>query len=131
MMQPNCAIVYTVSSALFYSKEFDAIRDRAILLPNINLHPPLEPERHDLEGYATLRSFAHLRMDPALIDKQALEDAITYSGGVFREMARVMRTAIGRARRRNASRVEIADIDWTTDIRTSIAVSWTKPISSS
>jgi hypothetical protein len=57
-------------------------------------------------------------MDPGLIDKQALEDAITYSGGVFREMARVMRTAIGRARRRNASRVEIADIDWaTTEIR--------------
>ncbi len=39
MMQPNCAIIYTVSSALFYSKEFDAIRDQAIFLPNINLHP--------------------------------------------------------------------------------------------
>jgi len=118
MMQPNCAIVYTVSSALFYSKEFDAIRDRAILLPNINLHPPLEPERHDVEGYSTLRNFAHLRMDPSLIDRQALEDAITYSGGVFREMARLMRTAIGRARRRSAKRVEIADIDWaTTEIR--------------
>jgi hypothetical protein len=118
MMQPNCAIVYTVSSALFYSKEFDAIRDQAIFLPNINLHPPLEPERHLKEGYDTMRQFAYLRMDPRLIESQALEDAITFSGGVFREMARIMRTAIGRARRRKAARVESIDVEWAaTEIR--------------
>ena len=118
MMQPNCAIVYTVSSALFYSKEFDAIRDQAIFLPNIILHPMLEPERHNKEGYDTMRRFAELRFDTDLIEPQALEDAITYSGGVFREMARIMRTAIGRARRRGSERVECLDIDWaTTEIR--------------
>ena len=57
-------------------------------------------------------------MDPKLIESQALEDAITYSGGVFREMARIMRTAIGRARRRGSSKVECLDVDWaTTEIR--------------
>jgi hypothetical protein len=118
MMQPNCAIVYTVSSALFYSKEFDSIRDQAIFLPNINLHPPLESERHLTEGYDTMRRFAFLRMDPKLIDGQALEDSITYSGGVFREMARIMRTAIGRARRRRVAKVESIDVEWaTTEIR--------------
>jgi hypothetical protein len=118
MMQPNCAIVYTVSSALFYSKEFDSIRDQAIFLPNINLHPPLESERHLTEGYDTMRRFAFLRMDPKLIDGQALEDSITYSGGVFREMARIMRTAIGRARRRRVAKVETIDVEWaTTEIR--------------
>jgi hypothetical protein len=118
MMQPNCAIVYTVSSALFYSKEFDAIRDQAIFLPNINLHPPREPERHIVEGYNTLQRFADVRMDPSLINSQALEDAITYSGGVFREMARIMRAAIGQARRRRARQIEIQDIEWAaTEIR--------------
>ncbi len=118
MMQPNCAIVYTVSSALFYSKDFDAIRDQAIFLPNIILHPRLEPERHNVDGYNVLRRFSYLRMDPSLIDNQALDDAITYSGGVFREMARIMRTAIGRARRRRAPRVESEDIEWAaTEIR--------------
>lgn len=118
MTQPNCAVVYTVSSALFYSKEFDAIRDQAIFLPNIILHPLLEPERHNKEGYDTMRRFSELRMDPKLVEGQALEDAITYSGGVFREMARIMRTAIGRARRRKAAKVECVDIDWaTTEIR--------------
>jgi hypothetical protein len=111
MMQPNCVIVYTVSSAMFYSKEFDAIRDRAIFLPNINLHPYKEPERHLLEGYATMQRFANVRMDPSLIETQALEDAITYSGGVFREMARIVRSSIGYARRRNARRVETQDVE--------------------
>jgi hypothetical protein len=111
MLQPNCVIVYTVSSAMFYSKEFDAIRDRAIFLPNINLHPYKEPERHILEGYSTMQRFANVRMDPSLIDTQALEDAITYSGGVFREMARIVRSSIGYARRRRASRVDMQDVE--------------------
>ncbi|MBN1302785.1 MAG: hypothetical protein JXA13_00010 [Anaerolineales bacterium] len=118
MMQPNCAIVYTVSSALFYSKEFDAIRDQAIFLPNINLKMPHASDEGNEEGLDTLRRFVHQRMDPGLIDSQALENAIEYSGGVFREMARVMRTAIGRARRRNATQIEISDVEWAaTEIR--------------
>jgi hypothetical protein len=57
-------------------------------------------------------------MDARLIEDQALEDAITYSGGVFREMARIMRTAIGRARRRTVGRIECVDVEWaTTEIR--------------
>jgi hypothetical protein len=50
-------------------------------------------------------------MDANLMDSLALEDAITYSGGVFREMARIMRTAIGRARRRKAGKVESSDVE--------------------
>lgn len=118
MMQPNCAIVYTVSSALFYSKEFDSIRDQAIFLQNIYLHPPMDLTTHHEEGYKTLREFVHVRMSPNLIDEAALEAAISYSGGVFREMARIMRTAIGRARRRKAARLDCSDIEWSaTEIR--------------
>jgi len=118
MMQPNCAIIYTVSSALFYTKEFEAIRDQAIFLPNIKLHPHAEPEVRDREGYQTLRRFVHVRMNSNLIDGLALEEAISYSGGVFREMARIMRTAIGRARRRKVAKVENIDVEWAaTEIR--------------
>jgi hypothetical protein len=118
MMQPNCAIVYTVSSALFYSKEFDAIRDQALFLPNINLHPITDPQQKNLQGYATLEKFVSVRMEPRLIDPKALEQAITYSGGVFRELARIIRTAIGRARRRKAAQIEVEDIEWSaTEIR--------------
>src|SRR5512137_2970377 len=118
MMQPNCAIIYTVSSALFYTKEFEAIRNQAIFLPNIKLHPHAEPEVKDSEGYSSLRRFVHVRINPTLVDSLALEEAISNCGGVFREMARIMRTAIGRARRRRAGKVEIIDVEWaTTEIR--------------
>jgi hypothetical protein len=118
MMQPNCAIVYTVSSALFYSKEFESIRDQAVFLQNIYLHPPMQPEAHHKNGYETLSKFVHVRMSPELIEPPALETAITYSGGVFREMARIMRTAIGRARRRRAGRLDVSDVEWAaTEIR--------------
>jgi hypothetical protein len=118
MMQPNCAIIYTVSSALFYTKEFEAIRDQAIFLPNIKLHPFAQPDVRDRDGFQTLRRFVYVRMNPDLIDNQALEEAISYSGGVFREMARIMRTAIGRARRRKSPKVEIIDVEWAaTEIR--------------
>ncbi len=118
MMQPNCAIVYTVSSALFYSKEFDSIRDQAVFLQNIYLHPPMAPESHHQPGYETLQKFVYVRMTPKLTDEAALEAAISYSGGVFREMARIMRTAIGRARRRRASKLDSSDVEWAaTEIR--------------
>ncbi len=118
MMQPNCAIVYTVSSALFYSKDFDSIRDQAVFLPNINLHPRLKPSEQVEEGYEILERFVKQRMDLNLIDPNALQQAITYSGGVFREMARLMRTAIGQARRHKTARVEIDDVEFAaTEIR--------------
>ena len=50
-----------------------------------------------------MRRFVHVRINPNLVDGLALEEAISNSGGVFREMARIMRTAIGRARRRRVS----------------------------
>lgn len=118
MMQPNCAIVYTVSSALFYSKDFDAIRDQALFLPNVRLHPHNAPDQPTALGYETMRNFVCLRMDPRLIHPQALDEAVSYSGGVFREMARIMRTSIGRARRRKAKQVESTDVEWAaTEIR--------------
>ena len=118
LLQPNCAIVYTVSSALFYSKDFDTIRDQALFLPNVTLHPHRKPNQQVEEGYETMRKFVSQRMDLQLIDNQALNDAITYSGGVFREMARIMRTAIGRARRRKAKQIESMDVEWAaTEIR--------------
>jgi hypothetical protein len=118
MMQPNCAIVYTVSSALFYSKEFDAIRDQALFLPNINLHTAKDAGSHLQDGYRTLEKFINVRMKNDLIHPTALDDAITYSGGVFRELARIIRASIGRARRRKSAQIESEDVEWAaTEIR--------------
>jgi hypothetical protein len=110
MLQPNIAVVYTVSSPLFYSQEFEAIRDRAVFLPNVKLHPRREPGERYSEGYDTMRAFVKKRMSPDLIAPEALDEAICISGGVFREMCRVMRYAIGQARVKERSRVEMEDV---------------------
>jgi hypothetical protein len=78
----------------------------------------MQPEQHHSEGYKTLEQFVNLRMCADLIEPSALEQAISFSGGVFRELARVIRTGIGRARRRNGTRIEEVDIEWAaTEIR--------------
>jgi len=110
MLQPDVAIVYTVSSPLFYSPEFEAIRDQAKFLPNVTLHLRGQPDERDGEGYRMMRTFVHKRMQPDLIAPDALEEAIHTSGGVFREMCRVMRYAIGRARVKGQGRVELEDV---------------------
>lgn len=107
MLQPNCAIVYTVSSPLFYNPAFEAIRDRAVFLPNVKLHAQ-GTQRKDRDGYATMREFVHRRLNPELITPRALDEAIRVSGGVFREMARVMRSAVQRARKNG--RIEVTHV---------------------
>ena len=118
MMQPNCAIVYTVSSALFYSKEFDSIRDQALFLPNINIHAGQNGSNGETVGYKILKDFISHRMDLSLISDEALHLAITYSGGVFRELARIIRSSIGQTRRNKGEQVGVEQVEWAaTEIR--------------
>ncbi len=109
MLQPNCPIVYTVSSPLFYTSEFQAIRDRAIFLPNVKLHEQGKSAKLNPEGYQTMQMFVYKRMHSDLISAEALEAAIMTSGGVFREMARIVRGAIGRIRVGQRTRIELGD----------------------
>ena len=109
MLQPNVPIVYTVSSAHFYSPEFNAIHERAIFQPTIKLHEQGKPEMHDLEGYKTMQSFVRKRLLPDLITDEALNAAITASGGIFREMGRIMRGAIGQIRIGHQTQIEYSN----------------------
>lgn len=108
MLQPNCAIVYTVSSSLFYSGEMIEIRQRApsVFLPNIKLHPRGRNQEKDKKGYETMREFVRRRMNLDLISPKALDEAVRLGGGVFGETARVMRSAIQRAYRQKRITME-------------------------
>ena len=81
-----------------------------MILPNVKLHPYREPDVRAVEGYETMRRFVSTRMDTNLIASDALNEAITYSGGVFREMERIVRIAISRARLRKASQISLEDV---------------------
>jgi hypothetical protein len=110
MLQPNVPIVYTVSSDLFYSADFAAIRNRSVLLPCVRLHQQGSPGTRAKDGYETMQAFVLKRMEPGLITDEALDDAIRVSGGLFREMARVMRIATDRAAAAGRDRVELPDV---------------------
>lgn len=94
MLRPNCSIVYTVSSPLFYDSRITGIGGKAHFLPNIKLHEQGKRQARYPQGYYTLAQFVHQRMAPELINEQALELAMTMSGGVFRELARLIRHSI-------------------------------------
>lgn len=111
MLQPECAIVYTVSSPLFYSPHFEAIKDQAIFLPNIKLHPQGQSQKRDREGYATLQAFVHKRLQADRIGQEALNLAVHNSGGVFRELARVMRGALDRAGAAGRDKISRVDVE--------------------
>ena len=111
MTQPNVPIVYTIASPLFYQPEIRDLLGIPIFLPNVKLH---ERGQTDLlsDGYHTLRMFVRKRMEPTLITDDALDAAIRTIGGIFRELCRVMRSAIGYAKqaRRPQPRIEPDDV---------------------
>jgi len=110
IIQPVCPIIYTVSSPLFYGPEFQAIRDQAVFLPNIKLHSQGKAKQLDEKGYATLQDAVGRRMDPALIAEDALKFAVAMSGGVFRELVRILRNAVDRALEAGRERIVLDDV---------------------
>jgi hypothetical protein len=93
LRQPNCAIVYTVSSSLFYDPTFPAARIETIFLPNISLYERGHRQRPSGEAYI-LSQFVLRRMMDNLIIEEALAMVVNLSGGVFRELNRLLRASI-------------------------------------
>ena len=109
MKQPDCAIIYTVSSALFYSPEFGSTVHP--FLPNIKLYDRTTPDTQYEVGYAFMREYIKRRVQPSLLTKEAEDRVIHYSGGVFRELARLMQQSFFFAKRRSNAKVQVADVE--------------------
>ena len=118
MLDINLPVIYAISSTLFYDPAFPSRKGiQEIFLPNIKLHEECSDKRVS-EGYLLLRNFVHLRMDKELISEDALELAMKMSGGVFRELVRIMQDSIDYAQGEEHTQVEIEDVEQAvTDIR--------------
>ncbi len=110
IIQPIVPIVYTISSSLYYQPEIRELLGTPIFLPNVKLHERKQSEKRDPEGYRVLRMFIRKRMEAGLISDDALNAISEASGGVFREVCRVMRGAILNAGQRPNARIEIDDV---------------------
>lgn len=112
LLQPGFYIVYTVPVWIFYSPDFPEIkRPNAFLLPNVKLHPRDERTKKDDMGYETMQTLVTRRMSEELIDQKALDYAIQMSGGVFRELARIMQISIDSAIERDERSVQRIDVE--------------------
>lgn len=95
MLRPLCTIVYTISSPLFYHPDIRKLRN-TYFLPNIKLHEAGNRDARSSDGYYTCKTMVYRRLAKKanLIDDEALEMAVTMSGGVFRELAQIIRGSI-------------------------------------
>jgi hypothetical protein len=111
MRQPNCAIVYTVSLSLFYDPVFPTARIEPVFLPNIALYERSHRQRRSGEGYHILKLFVLRRMISELITDDALDMVAGLSGGIFREVSRLMRASIDFAMDAGRSVINSDDVD--------------------
>ncbi len=113
LTQPRCSIIYTVPIALLYSSEARQVTQAfpgEYVLPSVSIteRKTRDPNK---EGRAVMEEFVRKRMLLELIETDALEHAITIGGGVFREMARIVRDAADNAIDREASTIEKQDVE--------------------
>ena len=113
LVQPNCSIIYTIPIAILYSPEAGQVGrafTESYVLPNVTITKQHDRRQPDEEGCALMRDFVLKRMSENLMDDDALGHAVSISGGVFREMARVIRIAASKAYARGEDKVEITDV---------------------
>ncbi len=99
MTAPKCKIVYTLPVALYYNvqiKNILNIFNRAYFLKNISIFDPGKNSYREKE-MDFMRQYIARRMDLSLMDKEAQDLAIQYSGGVVRELMRIVKDAIIKA----------------------------------
>lgn len=114
LMQPTCAIVYTVPVSIYFDPAFTHIRDNSYFLPNLKLHEKKQRAQPHKDGIRAMRAFVLARMTDTLIAGDALDEAVKNSGGVFREIAHILQRAIDNALARQSARIERVDVAWAT-----------------
>jgi hypothetical protein len=110
---PACSIIYTIPIALLYSSDATQVKQpftESHRLPNVTTTNRRD-RSPDREGREVMREFVKKRMSLDLIDEEALNYAIYISGGVFREMARVMSMAADNATARGAGKIGKQDVE--------------------
>jgi hypothetical protein len=108
LLEPRCKIIYTIPIALHYSAEFKEILNvfgMSYFLPNVRVRT--RTGKPDPGGFQELKTLVSKRMDLSLIDDDALKATIENSGGVVRELVRILRDACVKAVNRKRGRIAL------------------------
>ena len=114
LVAPACRVIYTVPFPLFYTPDFQQVRQqfhRNFLLPNVKTR---ERDGTPYEaGREMLKRVIRRRLQDDLIDPDALEALVEASGGLLRELLRLARLSVLAARRnRQDTRIALSDVEW-------------------
>ncbi len=96
MASPSCKIIYTLPNALYYSTDIQIVADRIgepYSLGNIRLFRSRDGDP-DPEGFGFMKKFIGNRIRLNLIEEDACQTAISFSGGVVRDLVRILRKSV-------------------------------------
>jgi hypothetical protein len=91
---PQCKIIFTVPTALLYSGRYAVVRENfnpQFVLPNFKIKERSGDKNN--QAWSRMREIAERRIDSRLVETQALDRAVEMSGGVVRELVRIMQGA--------------------------------------
>jgi len=106
LAEPQCKIIFTVPTSLLYSGKYNVVKQNfgePYILPNFKIKEQ-SGERNE-SGWACMREIVERRLDKSLIESQALDFAVEMSGGVVRELVRIIQSAASRALATNANSI--------------------------
>jgi GTP-binding protein EngB required for normal cell division len=109
LTEPHCKIIYTVPIALHYSPRFKTVINTFGVnrfFPNIRILDK-DGKRDDKTSLSNrrMKEFIYKRMDRSLIEEDALNLAIDSSGGVMRELVRIMQESCIKALTRKRDKI--------------------------
>jgi len=116
LAQPQCKIIFTVPTSLLYSGQYNVVKrsfGEPFILPNFKIKEQ-DGVRNDL-AWRRMREIAERRLDRALIGSQALDYAVEMSGGVVRELVRIIHSAASRAVATNANSIQQPHVEQAVD----------------
>jgi hypothetical protein len=109
LMQTDIFIIYTLPISLRGDREVVIPRDQLYPIPCIKYFDKGKRDKFT-DGKRLLIEFIDKRMNLELIEDKALEEAIRLSGGVFRELARVMQIAIDSVLEADRDKILLEDV---------------------
>lgn len=107
LVQPDCKIVFTVPTSVLYSGQLKVVQQNfpmQYLLPNFKIKD--QSGDRSPKAWNCMREIVLRRMDKELIDSAALDYAVEMSGGVTRELIRIVQAAALRAAATHANSIQ-------------------------
>jgi hypothetical protein len=116
LVEPVCRTIFTIPTSVLYSGHFNAVRQYFSAEHRL---PSFKTKERDgsvnLAGRQCMEQIIYQRMDRQLIEEKAAARAVEMSGGVARELVRMISTAANQALVRKANHIRLEDVEYAVD----------------